>query len=379
MSLDELLADVEDKHRLFCRAKAELAESLTNFQDHNADRDYRYVQNEIAAALHISRRGADRLLSQSSELTERPAVLKALAQGLIDESKALLIVDQVRLLKEPQASVAEADLLEYAPTRTYTSVRRHAQTLIHKLDPKAAEARHEEKRKARMVEKVNLDDGMCQLNLMMTAFQGSLAYARIDQIARALPKDGRTLDQKRADVTLDLLLGKETDAPAGQVLVYLTMPITSLMGMNDDPAVLAGYGPIPAPIAREVAAGGIWKRILTDPVTGMAEEVSNVYRPTAKQRELIHARYPRCTAIGCQQPAHRCDLDHCCPFDGANTTIKNLRPKCRHHHRMKHESNWACKNLPDGRHVWNTPAGRVYETEPEPIAEPAPIPEPAPF
>ncbi|WP_156051409.1 hypothetical protein [Allokutzneria albata] len=34
---------------------------------------------------------------------------------------------------------------------------------------------------------------------------------------------------------------------------------------------------------------------------------------------------------------------------------------------------WTCENLPDGRPMWTTPRGKVYETEPEPIAEPAPF------
>ncbi|WP_256564754.1 HNH endonuclease signature motif containing protein [Allokutzneria sp. A3M-2-11 16] len=329
--------------------------------------------SEVGPRLAMSRRKADRMLSRGFELTERPAVLQAMAEGRIDEGKALLILDQISVLSEIHKAIVEEDLLAYAQTRTYTSVRRHAQTMIHKLDPDAALRRHKKATKERVVEKRDLDDGMSSLRFVVPALEGVLIYDRIDRIARALPKDDRTLDQKRADVAMDVLLGKDTGAPQGEVRVYLTMPVTSVIGMNDDPAMLHGYGPLPAEVARDVVAGGIWKRILTDPVTGMAEEVSDVYRPTAKQRELIAARFPRCTAIGCQQPAHRCDLDHCCRYDGTNTTVKNLRPKCRHHHRMKHESTWRCENLPDGRHMWTTPSGDVYETELEPIAEPAPF------
>ncbi|WP_083383718.1 HNH endonuclease signature motif containing protein [Allokutzneria albata] len=167
-------------------------------------------------------------------------------------------------------------------------------------------------------------------------------------------------------------MGKETPAPQGEVCVNLTMPITNILGLTTDPVMLTGYGPLPAPIVADVAASGIWKRILTDPVTGMAEHITT-YRPTPAQRELINARYPTCTMVGCNQPAHRCDLDHCCPFDGTNTTVQNLRPKCRHHHRMKTHSNWSCENRPDGTHAWTTPSGKVIETELEPIAEPAPF------
>jgi hypothetical protein len=162
-------------------------------------------------------------------------------------------------------------------------------------------------------------------------------------------------------VVLDLLLGKETGAPQGEVRVYLTMPITSLMGMTDDPGILAGYGPIPARIAREIAAGGCGSASSPTPSPGWPKRSAT---PTSLQPDNGNSSPPA---------THRCDVDHCCSFDGTNTTVRNLRPKCRHHHRMKHESNWRCENLEDGRHVWTTPAGRVYETEVEPIAEPAPF------
>ncbi|WP_030432464.1 hypothetical protein [Allokutzneria albata] len=65
-----------------------------------------------------------------------------------------------------------------------------------------------------------------------------------------LPKDHRTLDQMRADVAADLLQRKETPAPLGGVGLYLTMPVTSLLGTNDDSAYLPGYGYLPAHIGR---------------------------------------------------------------------------------------------------------------------------------
>src|SRR5207248_2123178 len=54
-----------------------------------------------------------------------------------------------------------------------------------------------------------------------------------------------------------------------KVVVRVTVPISTLMGLDDQPGDLAGYGPIPAAVARDIAAGGTWKRLLTDPVSGM--------------------------------------------------------------------------------------------------------------
>ena len=45
--------------------------------------------------------------------------------------------------------------------------------------------------------------------------------------------------------------------------VRVTIPYTALLGADELPGDLAGYGPIPAAVARDLAAGGTWRRILT--------------------------------------------------------------------------------------------------------------------
>ncbi|HEX2289124.1 MAG TPA: hypothetical protein VHH53_02770, partial [Pseudonocardiaceae bacterium] len=44
----------------------------------------------------------------------------------------------------------------------------------------------------------------------------------------------------------------------GKPLVSVIVPITMLLGLDDQPAELVGYGPIPADLAREIAAEGTW-------------------------------------------------------------------------------------------------------------------------
>ncbi|WP_086821557.1 HNH endonuclease signature motif containing protein [Allokutzneria sp. NRRL B-24872] len=366
-------ADVKAAYAAIAEAVATFSVTLVDYLAELDSRDREFADNFIAPVLKVSPIKAGRLIDSAVELVERHVVFEAMAEGRIDQGKSLMILDLLRALPVTQALIVEEALVTHAATNTYSATRQYGVRFIHRLDPKAAERRHAEKHKARLVEKFNLEDGMSSLRLTMTAHDAALSYDRVDHIAKALPKDHRTLDQKRSDVARDLLHGKETAAPQGQTVVYLTMPVTSALGLTDDPGILTDDGPLPAPLARDIAAGGIWKRILTDPVTGMAEEISDVYRPNAKQRELIAARYPTCTAIGCRQPAHRCDYDHCRPYNGSNTTITNLRPKCRRHHRMKTHTNWQCANGEDGVHTWTTPRGHTYETAPEPIAEPAPF------
>src|SRR5690625_1933346 len=52
------------------------------------------------------------------------------------------------------------------------------------------------------------------------------------------------------------------------VTVNVTVPYSTLIGIDDHPGQLAGYGTITADVARRIAAAGTWRRILTDPVNG---------------------------------------------------------------------------------------------------------------
>src|SRR6266542_5750392 len=62
----------------------------------------------------------------------------------------------------------------------------------------------------------------------------------------------------------------------------LSMPATMLMGLTEHSAELAGYGPIPAQVARELAADGTWRRLLTDPATGHLLDYSPDPRTTLR-------------------------------------------------------------------------------------------------
>jgi len=136
------------------------------------------------------------------------------------------------------------------------------------------------------------------------------AAGRVDSIARNLKMAGstRTIPQLRADVALDLLTGRHTDHPdtgsgkkAGSVNLHVDL--TTLAGLDDNPAELSGYGPVVADIARKVAAEqqkkSTWDAVVTDPETGEPLHVVSVKRrPTKKQTDMIRALHPVCVFPG---------------------------------------------------------------------------------
>jgi hypothetical protein len=150
------------------------------------------------------------------------------------------------------------------------------------------------------------------------------------------------------------------------------------MGLDDQPGELAGYGPIPADVARDIAAGGTWKRLLTDPVSGMLLDYGRTtYRPPAGLADFVRARDHTCVFPGCSRPADACDIDHRKAYPEGPTSEHNLECLCRHHHRLKHEAGWTVE-YHNGAHIWTTPDGHRYHRQPHPIAEPTPQPPPPP-
>jgi hypothetical protein len=161
--------------------------------------------------------------------------------------------------------------------------------------------------------------------------------------------------------------------------IEVLIPITTLLGLDDNPAELSGHGPIPAETARRIAADGTWRRLLTDPVTGtVLEAATHRHDPPAQVSETLLARDRTCRWLGCNRPARECDRDHGKRYaDTGETRLDDLRAFCEYHHLVKddHHAGWSLVNLTDGTTRITTPTGHTYTTQPPaigPTADPAP-------
>ena len=191
---------------------------------------------------------------------------------------------------------------------------------------------------------------------------------KISDLAQTLKTvdEVRTLDQIRADVLLDLLEGTR-QAGGRRGTVDIQVDLKTLARLNDDPGELAGYGPVIADIARQVAErqpGAEWRWTLTHPDSGLViDNGTTRRRPTARQRRHVEARHNTCIFPGCRMSAVDCDLDHRHAWaNGGPTRVDNLAPLCRHHHKVRHRSGWTHRPLPNGDHVWTSRLGHTYTT-----------------
>ena len=142
------------------------------------------------------------------------------------------------------------------------------------------------------------------------------------------------------------------------------MALSTLLGLDEQPGELAGHGPIPASLARQLAADqtGTWRRLVTDPLTGaLLDYARTTYRPPRDLAEFVTARDRTCRFPGCQRDARRGDLDHTIPWQaGGSTGPQNLTALCRRHHLMKHQAGWSYTTNPDRSTVWTSPTGHHY-------------------
>ncbi len=178
-------------------------------------------------------------------------------------------------------------------------------------------------------------------------------------------------------------LGREarvTVAPAPRRgVVELVLPVSTALGLDDLPGELAGWGPVLADMARQVAArqrDAQWRFSAYGKLGDLAhhgvvtarpgDPPRHRRRPTARVAAYVRARNRTCTAPGCRVPATSCDLDHTVDWArGGGTGADNLGPACRRHHRFKHESGATLWQLdPGGVFVWTTPRGMQYLTRP---------------
>ena len=125
---------------------------------------------------------------------------------------------------------------------------------------------------------------------------------------------------------------------------------------------------VPALTAWALAAGGTWRRLVTDPTNGVVIDVGRTrYRPPAGLADLVRARDRACVFPTCQTPAERCDIDHLTAWSqGGTTSLDNLTTLCQAHHRLKHTPGWALtRDQATGTLSWHTPDKTIYQRHPD--------------
>ncbi|MBB5897488.1 DUF222 domain-containing protein [Kutzneria kofuensis] len=314
---------------------------------------------ELAMALTEPEQTVARRKEASQVLETLPRLAELLRRGELDFRRLDAVRERVQHLSPDLVAEVEDALVDMAAGLNRTQLCRKTTALVAHADPDGYETRCRKATKDRRVEFSPLPDGMAKLTWILPATDAHLVFQQLCKDAKALPTDDRTTDQKRSDALLDRLRGTSRD---WNVRTFVTLSMETLMGLTNDPGHLAGYGPIAADTARELAMHGPWRGILLDQYRHATAITTDTYRPTTLMKEFAHVSAGgTCTAPGCASPIQ--ELDHITPWPAGHTTPANLQGLCTWHHHRKHD-NYTATRDPDGTSHWTTPTGRHYTTRP---------------
>lgn len=329
--------------------------------------------SEVGAELRLTRRAADVEMALALELRSHPRLAEALRLGRLDVRRVRVILEAIAGHSRELADDVVERVLVDADALTTGQLRALLRRLVIENAPDAAAARYENAVERRKVVAEPDESGSAHLYATdLPPHRVAAALRHLTELAHRLKSadEKRSIDQLRADCMLDLLCGNQPQITAGEgrAVIDIRIDLTTLIGLNDKPADLAGYGPVIADIARSaVHQDDEWRYTVTNDVGGVIATGVTTRRPTTAMRRHLESVYRRCVFPGCRVPARRCDLDHTIAWaDGGATTTCNLTPLCRHHHTLKHTSRWTYRRLDDGTHLWTSPHGRTYTSGTEP-------------
>lgn len=356
---------------------ADLQRDLLRFHIAPSGRPAREVRDEqaaadlaCAAALRCDVRRARALIAGAVTATQLPGVFALLAAAAIPAPWFDRILRHAASL-DPRRLGELDQALAALPLRdmSYGAFRRRLRLLVTRLTE--ADRPRSSRRTGRVAwREPDLVDGTMTLEVTgpldrMTEFGARInaaARAVQDQQRRAL-RDGEAripfdVDEEVQQTGMPLSLGElryeiltrsvldtgTAPVPATECRITLTVPALTLMGRSNEPGLLDGDTPIPATMARGLAARSTdWHRVLVDPATGAyLPGASQRYRPTPEMIEQVRMTTPVCAAPGCLRPSRgRSEVDHIEEFDhddpgsGGPTDPENLHSLCVAHHRIK--------------------------------------------
>jgi hypothetical protein len=152
--------------------------------------------------------------------------------------------------------------------------------------------------------------------------------------------------------------------------VHIEVSLSTLMCLDDNPALIPGWGPVVADIARQVATEQErtppWYWSVVDERGNLLHHGHTRYRPTRVEAAHVRARDRRCLAPGCRKPAMWCQLDHRTPHARSGVSHRgNLCCLCAHHHALRHEHGYVYHQISAGTYLLDNATGQRWLVTPD--------------
>lgn len=327
------------------------------------------VIGEVGMARNVSPGAAGTQFGAAIGLAELPQTAAALEAGQISEPTARAIVRETDALARDDRIVLDGEIADTLPGLTSGRAARLARHHVIALD---ADAAHDRAERNRADQRVSLHpdlDGVAILMVRGPAEQLVAAHQALTTWAKGLRATGdeRSMSQIMCATLVERVTGM-AHADTFDVEIGITIPADALLGADDSPAELDGFGPITPGLVDDLIGKAhrvFYRRLITDPV-----DHTLIGRDPRRRRfdgplsGFVRAR----DRHRCRQPGCDCgigDIDHITDYaNGGGTTSTNGQGLCRRSHTLKHQPGWTVTSR-DCDTIWQTPTGHTY-TSPAP-------------
>jgi hypothetical protein len=288
-------------------------------------------------------------LETSKQLEALPATANALRAGKLSAPKAAAIASAATVAPD-----AEAGLLAGADAPL--AVVREECLRAKAVDRDAAHARI---KKERYAKEFTDGEGAWNFRARGTPEEGAKFLAAHGPIVDEMFKTARAEDRKESrdayafDAFIELANRACGETKSDGEPTKPAKPSPRFMGLiradiealhrgtveGDEICEIAGLGPIPATVARELLGDAILKLVITK-----GKDVVNVTHlgrsPTVAQQVALWWRSPMCTREGCTR-TQRLENDHQLGWaETHRTRVDELEPLCEHDHDLKTYDGW---------------------------------------
>ena len=338
------------------------------------------LASEVALARRDSPvRGGRHLGLAKALVHEMPHTLAALECGALSEWRATLIARESACLevedrRRPDAELcADVSKLDGMGDARITAA---AKEIAARLDAQAVVDRAAKAEADRTVTIRPAPDCMVYLTALLPVRQGVGVYAALKRQADTT-FDDRSRGQVMADTLAERVTGRAVDEPE-PVALNLVMSDQALWGQDNAPAVLEGYGPIPASLAQRLMRDAVvdkrslatLRRLYGHPKSGSLVGMESRSRLFPKGlAAFIGVRDRTCRTPYCDAPIrHR---DHAVPRNrGGPTSVLNGLGECERCNYVKEAPGWRVTAADENNtHTaeFITPTGATYRSTAPPL------------
>ncbi len=306
-------------------------------------------------------------------LREMPHTAAAFSAGEVTEWRATVLARETACLTRADRATVDAELAARPGglgALGDREVQTEARRIGYRLDPYAVTRRAAQAETDRRVTVRPAPDTMTFVTGLLPMKQGVAVYAALTRHADTLRCEGdpRSRGQIMADTLVERVTGQAT-ATGVPVEIHVVITDGALLATDDLPADVDGFGPVPAPMARQwltdPEATVFLRRLYTTPDGQHLVAMDSTRRTfTGGLRRFIGLRDRSCRTPWCDAPIRHIDHPHRVT-DGGPTTATNSQSLCEACNHAKEAPGWHARAT--GDHIETiTPTGTHHHSRPPP-------------